>query len=79
MKIFVRAKPNAKNERVEQADKTHFKVLVKEPPKEDRANNAIARALARHFGIASSRVKLVSGFASRQKIFEIPGLSIRAN
>lgn len=72
MKIFVRAKPNAREEKVEQADETHFTVAVKEPPRNGEANVAIARALARHFTIPSLNVRLVSGFSSRQKVFEIP-------
>lgn len=72
MKIFVKAKVNAKREGVEQTGKAHFTVAVKEPPKEGKANKAVSRALARHFGIAPSRVELRSGSASRKKIFEFP-------
>ncbi len=71
MKVFVQAKPNAQEECVEKMDSTHFKVSVKEPPRQGAANRAIARALAEHFNVAPSRVRLVSGFASREKIFEI--------
>lgn len=61
----------AKEDRVEKIDSTNFKVLVKEPPIQGRANRAIARALAEYFKVPVSRVNLVSGFASRQKIFEV--------
>lgn len=33
MKIFVKARPNSKEEYVEKIDDTHFVVAVKEPPK----------------------------------------------
>ncbi len=68
VRIFVKAKPNAKEERVEKIDDTHFVVAVKEPPKQGRANAAIAHALIEYF---KKPVRLVSGFSSRQKIFEI--------
>ncbi len=71
MKIFVQAKPNAKEEGVERIDDTHFKVSVKEPPRRGEANRAIARALAEHLGVAPSRIRLVLGFSSRQKVFEV--------
>lgn len=71
MKIFVKAKPNAKEEKVKKISETHFVVSVKEPPVQGRANEAIVKALAGYFGVASSRVKLISGFSSGQKIFEI--------
>ncbi|OGY99979.1 MAG: hypothetical protein A2945_00530 [Candidatus Liptonbacteria bacterium RIFCSPLOWO2_01_FULL_52_25] len=78
MKIFVRVKPNAKEERVEKIDppqgragEPHFKVSVKEPPTEGRANWAVERIIGKHFGVPPSRVRIVSGRASREKIVEI--------
>ncbi len=71
MRIFVKAKPASKKEQVEKIDDAHFKVSVKEPPLRGRANEAIARALAEHFNISGAGVKMVSGFASKNKIFDI--------
>ena len=72
MKIFVKARPAAKEERVEKIDEKNFKVSVKEPPLQGRANFAITKVLADYFNVPSYEVKLVSGFSSKQKIFEIP-------
>ena len=83
MRITVKAKPRAKEEKVEQltqpslglegmkAETLVYKVSVKEAPEGGSANTAIARALAKHFGIAPSRVRLLSGHTSKQKVFEI--------
>ena len=71
MKFFVKARPNSKAESIEKVDDTHFTVAVKEPQVKGRANVAISKALARHFGIAPSRVSLVSSFSSKQKVFAI--------
>ena len=85
MKINVKAKPAAREERVDpptlelwQARKdsnpdgdNSITVWVKEPPVQGRANAAIARALAEYFEVSNSQVRLVSGFSSRQKVFEI--------
>lgn len=71
MKIFVKAKPNAKEEKIEEIGDGHFAVCVKEPPVQGRANAAIIKALAEHFIVAPSRVRLISGFSARQKTFEI--------
>jgi len=71
MKIFVKAKPNAKEEKIQKVDEIHFRVSVKEPPVQGRANVAISKVLALHFGIAPSQVSLVSGFSSKQNVFEI--------
>jgi len=71
MKIFVKVKPSAQEEKVEKVDEINFKVQVKEPPVEGRANMAVIRALADYFGVTQSDVRIISGFASRSKIIEI--------
>ncbi len=78
MKIFVRAKPGAKVPRVEEITglfKTgkdrQFVVAVKEPAKEGKANRAIERALSEYFNVPVSRIRIVSGQTSRDKVIEI--------
>lgn len=71
MRINVKAKPNSKEEKVEKIDDNNFVVFVKEPPEKGKANNAIKNALAVYFKTASARVKIVSGYSSRNKIIEI--------
>ncbi len=71
MKISVKAKSNAREEKIERMDETHFSISVKEPPVGGKANAAIRRVVAHHFGVPPSRVELVSGHASRQKVFEV--------
>lgn len=71
MKIFVKVKPAAKEDKVEKLDDTNFQVSVKEPPVEGRANRAVIKALSGHFGVAQANVRIVSGFTSRLKTIEI--------
>ena len=71
MKIFVKAKPNANQERVEKIDAENYVVSVKEPPVKGEANNAIRNALAVYFKTGSSCIKIVSGHTSRNKIIEV--------
>ena len=71
MKIFVKAKPNAREEKVEKIDENHFVVSVVEPPIKGKANEAIRNALAVYFKTGTSCVKIVSGYASREKMIEI--------
>lgn len=72
MKIFVKVKTNAKEERVEQVGGKNYLVSVKAEPIDDRANEALAKLLARYFGVAPSTVKIVRGSSSRHKIIDIP-------
>jgi hypothetical protein len=71
MKIFVKVKPNSKTESVKRTDPAHFEVRTKSPPREGKANTAVINALARHLNIPKSRIKILAGAKSRQKIFEI--------
>jgi len=71
MRVFVRVKAKSKRESVTKLDDAHFVIAVAEPPIEGRANAAVAKALAEYFGVSLSRVMLVSGGTSREKVFQI--------
>ena len=71
MKISVRVKPNAKQEKTEKVGERDFSVWVKEKPQEGKANKAVIKALAEYFRIPQADVALVKGQSSREKIFEI--------
>lgn len=67
-KIYLQVKANAKENRVEKIDSTHFKVLVKAPPKEGKANEAVFGALSDFFHLPKSRFSLVTGKNSKTKV-----------
>ena len=69
MRINVKAKPNSNENKVEKIDDLNFIVSVKDPPVQGRANRAIIKMLSEYFH--TSRVRIVSGHISRQKIVEI--------
>ncbi|MCX6724379.1 MAG: DUF167 domain-containing protein [Candidatus Staskawiczbacteria bacterium] len=71
MRIFVKAKPNSREEKVERVDENNYVVSVKEPPVKGKANEAIRNALAVYFKTGSSCVKIISGYSSRNKVIEI--------
>ena len=70
MKISVKVKPRARVEKVEEKD-GGLVVFVKAEAKEGKANEAAVKVLADYFGVARSRVRLVSGARSKTKLFEI--------
>jgi len=76
MKISVKVKPNAKQERLEKIDEKNFSVWVKEKPQEGKANQAVIKILSDYFGVAKSEVILLKGQTSRQKIFEVQSTPI---
>jgi len=72
MKISVYIKPNSRHrEEVVRNDDDTLTVYIKAPAIEGRANAAAIKLLAKHFKVASSKVKLVRGATSKYKIFEI--------
>lgn len=75
MKVRVKVKPNAKiaPKIVAKTDEIGeiLEVFVREPAVEGRANKAVIEALASHFSVAKTRVRLASGAKSRIKVFEV--------
>lgn len=72
MKISAKIKPNSRyREEVVAGDDGSLVVYIKAPAIEGRANLAAVKLLAKHYGVAPSRVKLVRGTTSRNKVFEI--------
>jgi uncharacterized protein (TIGR00251 family) len=69
--VTVRVKPgSSRDEVVEEADGV-LVVRVTAPPAEGRANKAVRRLVAKHYGIAPSRVEIVRGQAARQKVVRL--------
>ena len=72
MKIQVKVKPNSRTEELIQEGNSLI-VKVKEPPREGKANRAVIKLLAEHFGVPQSQVRILSGFRSRSKVIEVEG------
>jgi len=70
MKIQVKVKPSSKTEELSQ-EANSFIVKVKEPPREGKANQAVIKLLARHFGVPQSQVRILSGSRSKDKVVDV--------
>ncbi|PIP19324.1 MAG: hypothetical protein COX41_03460 [Candidatus Omnitrophica bacterium CG23_combo_of_CG06-09_8_20_14_all_41_10] len=71
MKIFVKVKPSSKVERVTKVSENEFILSVKAPAKEGRANEALVRLLSEYFDMPKSRITILKGLTSRDKIIEL--------
>ena len=71
MKCTIKVKTNAKENTVLQGPGGELQVKVKAPPHEGRANEAVIEALAEYFKVPKSRVAVVGGFKSKNKIVRI--------
>jgi uncharacterized protein YggU (UPF0235/DUF167 family) len=71
MRIRVRVIPRAKRDQITESDDGGFRVHTTAAPADGRANDAVARLLSEHFGIAKSRLQIVRGAGSRDKVIEV--------
>lgn len=71
MKIFVKVKPRARENRVEKIDDTHFNVFVTESPEKGRANKLLIKLLSDYFNLPTSQISIISGFHSKEKSIEL--------
>jgi hypothetical protein len=71
MKISIRVKPNSKESQIEEIGPNQLLVKVKAPPRENRANQEVMEILSKHFQIPRSRISILSGLKSKQKVVKI--------
>jgi len=67
MKIKVRVIPRAKQNKVETIP-SGYRVRVTAVPEGGKANGAVIKLLADHLGLAKSRLRVVRGATSRDKL-----------
>ncbi len=68
----LRVTPRARHEEISR-DVSGFKVAVFAPPEDGKANAAVQALLAHALGVAKSRLVLVRGATSRDKLFRLEG------
>ncbi len=80
VRVYVRATPNAskdeiigewRGEETPLGPDVRLAVKVAAPPDKGKANAAIVKLLAKHFGVAKSAVTIVSGETGRLKVVEM--------
>ncbi|MCA8882560.1 MAG: DUF167 domain-containing protein [Rhodobacteraceae bacterium] len=69
--IAVRVTPKASRTRLETAPDGALRAYVTVVPEDGKANDAVRRLLAKHFGVAPGRLTLVQGTKHRDKRFRL--------
>ena len=72
--LSIRLTPRSARERLVAGGDGTFAAHVTAPPVEGAANDALCRLVAKAAGVAPSRVSVVRGQRSRQKVVRIEGL-----
>ena len=71
MRLTIKTHPCAKKNRIEILGENQFKIHVTAPPAKGKANRAVLDMLADYFNAPVSRLRIVKGQGSRDKIVEI--------
>jgi len=66
--LSVKVQPQAHKRKVEKISPSEYKVCVFSPPSKGKANREVIETLASHFNLPPSRVKILRGEKSRQKL-----------
>lgn len=69
--LTVRVHPGSRVAKIEQLAPGEYKVHVLAPPEKGEANREVMAALAEHFEIPRSRVRIVRGEKSRRKLISL--------
>ncbi|MBI4176059.1 MAG: DUF167 domain-containing protein [Candidatus Aenigmarchaeota archaeon] len=68
--VTVKVIPNAKKDLVS-LDGNALRVYLRAPAADGRANKALIEALARHFRVRKSAIRIVRGLRSREKTVQL--------
>ena len=71
MLIRVHVTPNAREARVTEIGEASFEVRVDEKATGGRANKRLVEILSQHFKVSKSRISVVRGAKSRDKVVEV--------
>jgi uncharacterized protein (TIGR00251 family) len=68
MIIKIKVKPSSGRQEIEKISKDEYKVWLKSPPEDGKANGELLKLLKKEFGFS---VKIKSGKTSRNKVVEV--------
>lgn len=70
-RIYVKVQVKAKKNEVKKIDNEHYKIFTTAVPENGKANNVIIGLLAEFLHVGKTKIKIVKGATSKEKIFEI--------
>lgn len=76
VRLHTYVQPRASRSEVAGEHGESIKIRITAPPVEGEANAELERFIAKLLGVASSRVEVVSGMSSRQKVVAIEGMTV---
>ena len=71
MRLTILIRPGSKMDKVEKVSHQEYRVWVKAPAREGKANEALIRVLSDYFDRPKRAITLLQGASSRKKVVEI--------
>lgn len=71
MKIQVRVKTNSEKQDIESFGDNRYFVYLVSRPENNEANIELIKLMAKHLGIPSTKLKIISGASGRDKTLEV--------
>jgi uncharacterized protein YggU (UPF0235/DUF167 family) len=70
MKIHVRVKPNSSEQKIEDFGDRRYLVYVTSPAEDNEANIEMLKMIGKHLGIPSTKLRIIAGASSKDKVIE---------
>ena len=71
-RISLVVKPNSRQPRVDKISESEYRVSVRAPVQNGKANEALIEALAEYLAVPKTSIRIVRGLTSRNKVIEVP-------
>ena len=75
--ISIRVQPGSRKSEIVGPLGDSLKIKIAAPPVEGAANEALREFLAEKLGVSKSKIQLLKGQSSRQKLWEVLGLKLQ--
>jgi uncharacterized protein (TIGR00251 family) len=72
--LRIRLQPRARRDEIAGERDGALLIRVTAPPVDGKANDALCRLVAKHAGVAPSRVTIVRGHTTRDKVLRVEGV-----
>ena len=69
--IRIKAFPNSKKQAIEETAPQVLRVFVREDAQQNRANDAVIRAVAEYYSIPRNKLRMISGHQKQSKLIQI--------
>jgi uncharacterized protein (TIGR00251 family) len=77
LEVPLHVQPRARRSELGGVHNGALKLKVSAPPVDDAANRAVVEFFSEMMGIPRSRIQIIAGLKSRDKVLRIPGASLR--